>query len=106
MIRNYLKTAWRNLWKNKVFSIINILGLVLGLVCSLLIMFWINSEYKMDAFHKNNSQLYRVFERRYSEGQPGGGAATQGLMPDEMKRVFPEVQYATGYAWNSLSTFS
>ena len=106
MIRNYLKTAWRNLWKNKVFSIINILGLVLGLVCSLLIMFWVNSEYKMDAFHKNNSQLYRVFERRYSEGQPGGGAATQGLMPDEMKRVFPEVQYATGYAWNSLSTFS
>jgi len=106
MIKNYFKTAWRNLWRNKVFSLINILGLVLGLVCSLLIMFWVNSEYKVDAFHKNNPQLYRVFERRYSEGQVGGGAATQGLMPDEMKRVFPEVQYATGYAWNSLSTFS
>ena len=62
MFKNYLKTAFRNLWKNKVFSLINIMGLALGLACSLLIMLWVNDEYNVDAFHKNGSRLYSVFE--------------------------------------------
>jgi putative ABC transport system permease protein len=105
MIKNYLKTAFRNLRKNKAFSLINILGLSLGMACSLLIMLWVFDEYSQDSFHKNGSRLYGVFERRYNEGAVMAGFATQGLMPDEMKRVFPEVQYATGYSWNALSTF-
>lgn len=105
MIKNYLKTALRNLWRNKSFSLINILGLSLGITCSLLIMLWVYDEYSKDSFHKNGAQLYSVFERRYNEGVIGAGFATQGLMADEMKRVLPEVQYATGYAWNRLSTF-
>ncbi len=63
MFKNYLKIAFRNLWKNKAFSLINIMGLALGLTCSLLIMLWVNDEYNVDAFHKNDSQLYSVFER-------------------------------------------
>jgi ABC-type antimicrobial peptide transport system permease subunit len=105
MLKNYFKTAWRILWRNKFFSIIKISGLALGIACSLLIMLWVNDEQTVDAFHKNGLQLYSVFERRYNDGQVGGGYATQGLMPDEMKRVFPEVEYATGYAWNALKTF-
>ncbi len=105
MFRNYFKTAVRNLWKNKIFSFINIMGLALGLACSLLIMLWVKDEYSVDAFHKNGSQLYGVFERRYNDGAITAGFATQGLMPDEMKRLFPEVQYATGYAWDNVSTF-
>ena len=105
MIRNYFKTTWRILFRNKAFSLINIMGLALGLACSLLIMLWVNDEYKVDAFHKNKTQLYSVFERRYHDGQINAGYATQGLMPDEMKRVFPEVQYATGTAWSQVSTF-
>jgi len=105
MIKNYLKTAWRSLLRNKTFSLINIMGLVLGLTCSMLIMLWINDEYKVDAFHKNGSQLFSVFERRYNDGVITAGFATQGLMADEMKRVLPEVRYATGYAWNQLNTF-
>ena len=102
---HFVKTAFRNLWKHKAFSLINILGLGLGLACSLLIILWVYDEYSEDSFHKNGAQLYGVFERRYNDGVIGGGFATQGLMPDEMKRVLPEVQYATGYAWNQLSTF-
>jgi len=105
MFKNYFKTTWRNLFRNKAFSLINIMGLALGLACSLLIMLWVNDEYKVDAFHKNKTQLYSVFERRYHDGQINAGYATQGLMPDEMKRVFPEVQYATGNAWSHVSTF-
>ena len=105
MLKNYFKTTWRNLFRNKAFSIINIMGLALGLACSLLIMLWVNDEYKVNAFHKNKTQLYGVFERRYNDGKINAGLATQGLMADEMKIVFPEVQYATGNAWTHQSTF-
>src|SRR5258705_10914520 len=105
MLRNYLKTGMRGLWKNKTFSLINILGLALGLACSLLIMLWVNDEYNVDAFHKNGSRLYSVIERQYRDGQVNAFHGGPGIMADEMKRVFPEVQYATNYAWNELSTF-
>lgn len=105
MFKNYLKTAWRNLWKNKAFSAINIMGLALGLTCSLLIMLWVNDEYNVDAFHKNGSQLYSVYERQNHDGQWSAFHGSPGVLADEMKRVLPEVQYATNYAWNELSTF-
>ena len=105
MLKNYLKTAFRNLWKNKAFSLINIMGLALGLTCSLLIMLWVNDEYNVDAFHKNGSQLYSVYEKQYRDGQVDAFHGTPGILADELKRVMPEVQYATNYAWNELSTF-
>ena len=105
MFKNYLKTAFRNLWKNKAFSVINIMGLALGLACSLLIMLWVNDEYNVDAFHKSGSRLYSVFERQYRDGQVDAFHGTPGVLADELKRVMPEVQYATNYAWNELSTF-
>jgi putative ABC transport system permease protein len=105
MIKNYFKTAWRNLWKNKSFSLINVLGLALGLTCSLLIMLWVNDEYRVDAFHKNGARLYSVIERQYRDGQVSAFHGGPGIMADEMKRVLPEVQYATNYAWNDLNTF-
>ena len=105
MIRNYLKTTFRNLWKNKAFSIINIMGLALGLACSLLIILWVKDEYHVDAFHKNGNQLYSVFERQFRDGRVDAFHGTPGVLADELKRVMPEVQYATNYAWNDLSTF-
>ena len=105
MIKNYLKTALRNLWKNKAFSLINILGLALGMACSLLIMLWVYDEYRVDSFHKNGARLYSVFERQYHDGQINAFHGSPGVMADEMKRVLPEVQYATNYGWNDLSTF-
>ena len=105
MFRNYLKTALRNLWKSKVFSFINILGLALGLTCSLLIMLWVSDEYKVDAFHKNSSRLFSIFERQYRDGEISAFHGTPGVLADEIKKVMPEVQYATNYAWNELSTF-
>jgi len=104
MLKNYFKTAIRNLWKNKVFSLINIMGLALGLACSLLIMLWVNDEYHVDAFHKNGAQLFSVYEKQYRDGEVSAFYGGPGIMADEMKRVLPEVQYATNYAWNELST--
>src|SRR6185369_14223445 len=103
MFRNYLKTAFRNLWKNKAFSLLNIMGLALGLACSLLIMLWVNDEYNVDAFHKNGARLYSVYEKQYRDGEVNAFHGGPGIMADEMKRVLPQVQYAVNYAWNELS---
>src|ERR1700741_4998511 len=105
MFKNYLKTAFRNLWKNKAFSVINIMGLALGLACSLLIMLWVNDEYNVDAFHKNGAQLYSVYEKQYRDAEVSAFHGGPGVFADEMKRVLPEVQYAVNYAWPELSTF-
>ena len=105
MFKNYIKTACRNLLRNKAFSLINISGLALGLTCSLLIMLWINDEKEVDAFHQNGAQLYSVFERQYRDGEVGAFHGGPGVMADEMKKVLPEVEYATNYAWNELKTF-
>ena len=105
MFNNYLKTALRNLWKNKAFSFINVMGLALGLACSLLIMLWVNDEYKVDAFHKNGQRLYSVYEMQFRDGRVDAFHGGPGVMAEEMKKVLPEVQYSTNYAWNELSTF-
>ena len=60
MFRNYLKTAWRNLMKNKMFSFINILGLTIGITVCMMIFLFIMNEFSVDSFHKNGKNIYRV----------------------------------------------
>ena len=60
MFKAYLKTGWRNLRKNKVFSFINILGLTIGITCCMMIFLFLLNEFSADKFHQNGSQIYRV----------------------------------------------
>jgi putative ABC transport system permease protein len=60
MIRNYLKTAWRNLYRNKAFSLIHILGLTMGITVCLMIFLYIMNEFSVDNFHKQGKNIYRV----------------------------------------------
>ena len=60
MIRNYFKTAWRNLLKNKFYSAINIAGLTLGLCVGILILLWVQDELSFDSFHKKGDDIYKV----------------------------------------------
>src|ERR1700735_3695076 len=97
MLKNYFLTAWRNLVRNKAFSLINILGLALGLACSLLILLWVRDERLMDAFHARSPQQYAVYERTFSEGKPDAGLSTAGMLARELKRKIPGIRYATAY---------
>ncbi len=105
MLKNYLLVAIRNLRKNKAFSIINILGLALGLGCSLLIFLWVSDERNMDKFNAQGRQLFSVYERQYYDNRIEAFHGTPGILGDEMKKVLPEVKYASGMAWNDLATF-
>ena len=63
MIKNYLKTAFRNLRRNKSYALINVLGLAVGIAASLLIFLVIQFESSFDNFHKNRNSIYRVASR-------------------------------------------
>lgn len=60
MIKNYFKTAWRNLVKNKFYTAINIAGLTIGLTVGLLILLWVQDEYSYDRFHSNTDNIIKL----------------------------------------------
>src|SRR5678815_2793639 len=60
MIRNYFKTAWRNLRKHKLFSFINIFGLASGMVVCMMALIKIKEAYDYDSFHPNSNKTYRI----------------------------------------------
>ena len=69
MTRNFLKICWRNIQRNKLFSLINLLGLTLGLTAFLIIFQYVSFEKGYDDFHKNPHELYRIASIRYSQGE-------------------------------------
>src|SRR5450432_3485383 len=60
MIKSYFKIAWRNLMKNKIFSLINVLGLTISITVCMMIFLFIMNEYSVDNFHKQGKNIYRV----------------------------------------------
>ena len=95
MIRNYLKIAWRNVWKNKTFSFINVVGLALGMAVFLLIMEYVAFEYSANRFHKNYTSLYRG--RIMNAKGEGDFHMAPGIGP-AVKSSFPEVDAVTRIA--------
>ena len=78
MIKNYFKTAWRNLMKNKAFSLINILGLTIGITVCMMIFLFITNEFSMDNFHKNGKNIYRVMRNFKHDGKSSSVAYLSG----------------------------
>ena len=92
MIKSYFKTAWRSLWKNKVFSLINVLGLSLGMAACLLILQYVNFELSFDHFNNNASDIYRVVNDRYQNNKLiQHGTITYSAVSKAMKDDYPEV---------------
>jgi putative ABC transport system permease protein len=105
MLRNFIKIAWRTLWKNRRFSAINILGLGLGMACSLLIFLWVQDERNVDSYPANRARIFDVYERVYSEGSVDVSYQGPGLLARELKRTQQEVEYSSGFVGNESGTF-
>lgn len=93
MYKNYLKVAYRNLVSNKGFSIINIIGLSIGMTCCLLIFQFVAFEYSFDRFHENKENVYRLLQTYGQKGQPmelGHAYTAQALAP-AMEEGVPEI---------------
>lgn len=92
MFKNYFKTAFRNLRKNKLYSAINIFGLTVGLAACLLIGVYINQELSYDKFNANADRIVRA-TMEYKNSETVNQIATTGTKPGpQFKRTFPEIQ--------------
>lgn len=94
MFKNYIKIAWRNLMKDRQFTVLNLIGLSTGLICAILIYLWINDELHMDKFHEKDTQLYQIMTNVETSGGIQTMAATPGILARTLKEDMPEVEYA------------
>jgi putative ABC transport system permease protein len=92
MLKNYFKIAWRNLVNNKAHSLINIVGLSIGMAACLLILEFVSFELSYDRFNKNAPDIYRVTNDRFQNGKlVQHGTITYSAVGPAMKAYFPEV---------------
>jgi putative ABC transport system permease protein len=98
MIKNYFKTAWRNLQKNKTFSAINIFGLSVGIAAFLLIVNYLRFEYSYDDAHVKKDRIYRVpMMVREKDGKEQTFAFTYPTVAPALKKDFPEIEEAARF---------
>src|SRR4051812_23920380 len=95
MIKTYLRLAFRSLVKNKVFSLINVFGLAIGLTCSLLITTYIYHEFNYDTHQKLGDRLYQLGTISKIEGKEEKTARTPAPMVPVMQQEFPEIESYT-----------
>ena len=94
MLKNYLKIAGRNLVKQRVFSLINLMGLTLGLSAFWLITLYIADELSYDQFQEKADRIYRVVHHASWEGGNFDLAPTSAPFAPALKARFPEIQEA------------
>lgn len=106
MIKNYLKTAWRNVIRQKGNTLINISGLTLGIACSLLLLLMVTYFSSFDKFHTKRDRIYRVVNK--SQGNQGTEyqSGVPAVLPDAFRADFPEAEEVifTSYRSNGLVT--
>ena len=95
MLKNFLKIAFRNLLKRKVYTLINIIGLATGMAVCLLIVLFIEDELSFDKFHKNGDQVYRVVLERKYPGRSTSYSIIPQTIGEAIKKEFPEVLEST-----------
>jgi putative ABC transport system permease protein len=120
MFKNYFKTAWRNVARNKVNTFINVSGLALGITCCLFIYLWVQDEKSVDNFHANGKNLYAVYQTSSASGKTDGsysiskkvkGGVSLDFLLEDIGSAVPEVKhfayYITGYElpWGHPETF-
>lgn len=106
MFRNYLSVAIRNIFRNKLFSFVNILGLACGMGSALLIFLWINDELRVNHFHERLSRIYSVMEnQQYTDGRLFTFSSTPGPMAPFIKEKYPEIENASRFTWEVNELF-
>lgn len=100
MFKSYLRIAFRNIFRSKLFSIVNILGLTFGMSSALLIFLWVNDELGVNQFHSRIDRIYKVMENQtYSEGRIFTFEATPAPMAPVLASEYPEIEAATRWTW-------
>ncbi len=99
MIKNHITSAIRSLKKNKGFAAINILGLAVGLTAVLLIALWVQYQYRYDNFHKNQSEIHKLWTGLSESGNAHD--ITSYPAAEALVKEFPEVTSAARVYWTT-----
>ncbi|MCF0061028.1 ABC transporter permease [Dyadobacter chenwenxiniae] len=102
MFRNYFKIAIRNLWKHKVFSFINIMGLTVGMSACFLIFLYVNFELSYDAFNTKADRIYRLVTDIKTPSETINAGITSWAFAPSIKSDFPEVEAFTRVSGGSF----
>src|SRR5258705_4047417 len=98
MLKNYLKIAWRNLLRYKVFSLINVLGLAIGLTCCILVSLFINDELSYDKYNKDANLIYRVVKDFVNDdGSKLPDATTPPAIGAVIQKDIPEIEHVVRF---------
>ncbi len=102
MIKNYFKIAFRNFWKHKIFTLINIVGLSIGISAAIVIYLIVNFDFSFDKFHKDGDRIYRVVTDFVFAGEPIENSGVTGPLGEAVKNEVTGVSrsapfYTTGY---------
>ncbi len=92
MFKNYFKTAWRSLVKNKAYSALNILGLATGMCVALIIGLWVYYQYSYDKFLPDYKQVYQVRRNFYGNGDTATYGGTSLKLADVLRYQIPEIE--------------
>jgi len=98
MFRNYIRSTFRILYRNKVFSLINIVGLGTGLACVILFFLWVSDEVSYDRFHQNKDRIYNLLSI-FSREESSSMSVTPFPLAPTLSDRHPEVESYTRY-WN------
>ncbi|MEN8155234.1 MAG: ABC transporter permease, partial [Acidobacteriota bacterium] len=90
MIKNYIKSAFKNIRKQKGFSLINVMGLGVGIASCVLIFLWINNQLSYDQFHKNSENLYGL---SFNDGGSNMASPVSGYL----KKKYPQIINSTRF---------
>ena len=92
MLLNYFKIAFRNLLKSKGFSVINIVGLSIGMASAILIILWINHEVQYDQFHEKKDRIYEAWNRSVFSNKLQCWNTTPKILAKAIQQDLPEVE--------------
>src|SRR3954454_7002716 len=91
MFKTYFKTTFRNLWKNKSYSFLNIFGLAIGIACAGLIFLWVEDELNYDQFNTKKDNLYFIKENQKYDAYVATFGSSPALMAPAMQAEIPGV---------------
>lgn len=102
MIKNYFKTALRNLWKNKVTSFINLFGLSIGMTAAVFIFLWVRNEMSFDNYHPRREHIYRITNSiQVGQDEPWVWETSPMLLGETAIKEIPEVEKAARVLMNN-----
>ena len=99
MLKNYFKTAFRSFVKQKGYTAINIAGLTVGIVSSLLILLWVQDEVNKDKFHEHDEQLFQVMRFMSIDGEVLTTSSIPKPLAQKLEDEYPEVEHAELMSW-------